>query len=38
MAQINKLEDMWKSKPDASLDDLELPATLDQEVTRVALR
>lgn len=38
MTQINKLEEVWKSKPEASLDDLELPSTLDQELTRVALR
>lgn len=37
MEQINKLEDMWKSKPDAKVEELDQPGP-DGEVQHVALR
>lgn len=35
--QINKLEELWKDNPDATLEDLEKPG-VDEEPTQVLLR
>jgi hypothetical protein len=37
-SQIGKLEEMWKIKPDAGVDDLDGPNDAEAEVQRVALR
>jgi hypothetical protein len=36
--QIGKLEEMWKLKPEAGVDDLDAPGGEQAEVQRVALR
>lgn len=36
--QIGKLEEMWKLKPEAGVDDLDGPNDAEAEVQRVALR
>ena len=37
-AQINKLEELWKEKPDATLEDLERPGAGDDDVQPILLK